>query len=105
MFIAAGLMAAAVPYSGKWKLNPARSDFGETTIAYEQMAGCEMKLTADGLSCTFKTDGKEEEGAQAKHCFLFMRAGVSKSLTNSASTFGNGLGDPEHKRLITSSNS
>jgi hypothetical protein len=59
LFAAAGLMAADAPYAGKWTLNPARSDFGDTTLAFEQMAGGEMKQTADGLSYTFKTDGKE----------------------------------------------
>jgi hypothetical protein len=35
------------------------SDFGETTVTYERMAGGQMKLTADGQSYTFKTDGKD----------------------------------------------
>lgn len=51
--------AADAPYIGKWKLNPAKSDFGETTVTYEQAAGGEMKMTADGQSYTFKTDGKD----------------------------------------------
>jgi len=56
---AASLLATDLPYSGKWKLNVAKSDFGETTVAYEQLAGGEIKVTADGLSYTFKADGKE----------------------------------------------
>src|SRR5437588_8645903 len=57
---AAALIAAGLPYQGKWKLNPAKSDFGETTVTYEQIAGGEMKVTADGQSYTFKPDdGKE----------------------------------------------
>ena len=56
---AAGVLAADLPYSGKWKLNVAKSDFGETTVTYEQLAGSEIKVTADGLSYTFKADGKE----------------------------------------------
>ncbi len=59
LFAAAGLMAAELPYAGKWKLNPAKSDFGNSTVTYEQMPGDEIKQTADGLSYTFKTDGKE----------------------------------------------
>lgn len=59
LFAAAGLMAAGLPYAGKWKLNPAKSYFGDTTLTYEQMPGGEMKQTTDGLSYTFKTDGKE----------------------------------------------
>lgn len=53
------LLAADPPYVGKWKLNPAKSDFGETTVTYEQMAGGEMKVTGDGQSYTFRTDGKD----------------------------------------------
>jgi hypothetical protein len=57
---ACGLGAAAdAPYVGKWKMNVAKSDFGESTIAYEQMPGGELKTTMDGQSYTFKTDGKD----------------------------------------------
>jgi len=56
---AAGLLAADLPYSGKWKLNVAKSDFGQTTVTYEQMTGGEVKFSADGVSYTFKADGKE----------------------------------------------
>src|SRR6476659_5139135 len=51
--------AADQPYTGKWKLNPAKSDFGETTVTYEKTPAGEVKLTADGQSYTFKADGKE----------------------------------------------
>ncbi len=51
--------AADPPYAGKWKMNAARSDFGSMTITYEQLAGGEIKCTADGQSFTFKTDGKD----------------------------------------------
>jgi hypothetical protein len=55
-----GLGAAAdAPYAGKWKMNVAKSNFGDTTVTYEQMSGGEMKTTADGQSYTFKTDGKD----------------------------------------------
>ena len=53
------LLAADPPYAGTWKLNPARSNFGETTVTYEEMAGGLMKVTADGQSYTFKADGQE----------------------------------------------
>jgi hypothetical protein len=57
---ACGLGAAAdAPYAGKWKMNVAKSDFGDTTITYEQMSGGEMKAIMDGLSYTFKADGKD----------------------------------------------
>ena len=58
-FVAAGLWAADPPYVGKWKLNPAKSDFGASTVTYEQSANGEIKTTADGQSFTFKADGKE----------------------------------------------
>jgi hypothetical protein len=51
--------AADAPYAGTWKMNVAKSDFGETTITYEQMSGGELKATMDGQSYTFKTDGKD----------------------------------------------
>jgi hypothetical protein len=52
-------LAADAPYAGKWKMNVAKSNFGDTTVTYEQMPGGEMKVTADGQSYTFKTDGKD----------------------------------------------
>lgn len=57
---ACGLSAAAdAPYVGKWKMNVAKSNFGDTTVTYEQTSGGEMKATMDGQSYTFKTDGKD----------------------------------------------
>jgi len=51
--------AAADPaYVGKWKLNTAKSDFGQLTATYEAVPGG-FKATMDGLSYTFTTDGKE----------------------------------------------
>lgn len=57
---AGGLWAATdAPYLGKWKMNVAKSNFGDTTVTYEQMSGGEMKATMDGQSYTFKTDGSD----------------------------------------------
>ncbi len=56
---APALLAGDPPYVGSWKLNPAKSDFGETTVTYQDMGGGEMKFTADGQSYTFKADGKD----------------------------------------------
>ncbi|MCU1236311.1 MAG: hypothetical protein JWP63_4278 [Candidatus Solibacter sp.] len=57
---ACGLGSAAdAPYAGKWKMNAAKTNFGESTVTYEQLPGGEMKATADGQSFTFKTDGKD----------------------------------------------
>jgi len=56
---AVALTAAEAPYAGKWKMNPAKSDFGETTVTYEQLNSGEIQGTADGLTFKFKTDGKD----------------------------------------------
>src|SRR6185295_8625826 len=51
--------AADPPYVGKWKMNPAKSDLGETTVTYEQLPSGEMQATQAGVSYKFKLDGKE----------------------------------------------
>jgi len=57
---ACGVSAAAeAPYAGTWKMNVAKSNFGDTTVMYESVSGGEMKATMDGQSYTFKTDGKD----------------------------------------------
>ena len=49
-----GLASAADPaYAGKWKMNLAKSNFGESTIMYEPVAGGAIKMTTDGQSYTF----------------------------------------------------
>jgi hypothetical protein len=53
------IAAADPPYAGKWKMNPAKSDFGETTITYEQLPSGEMQATTAGQSFKFKMDGKD----------------------------------------------
>jgi hypothetical protein len=50
---------ADLPYVGKWKMNPAKSDFGETTVTYQQLPSGEMQATIDGQSYTFKLDEKD----------------------------------------------
>src|SRR5262249_12839203 len=52
-------IAAEAPYAGTWKMNVAKSNFGEITMTYEKMPGGETKATMDGQSYTFKTDGKD----------------------------------------------
>ena len=42
-------------------MNAAKSDFGDTSVTYEQMPGGEIKATMDGQSYTFKTDGKDNK--------------------------------------------
>jgi hypothetical protein len=55
----ASLDAAGPAYVGKWKLNPAKSDFGSTTVTYTQLPSGETQCTVDGQSYNFKTDGKD----------------------------------------------
>ena len=40
----AAVAAADPPYVGKWKMNPAKSDFGQTTATYEQLPSGEMQF-------------------------------------------------------------
>lgn len=58
--LAIGTLAAAdAPYAGKWKMNPAKSDFGSTTITYAQLPSGEMQCTIDGQTYKFKMDGQD----------------------------------------------
>jgi hypothetical protein len=50
---------AGLPYAGKWKLNMAKNDFGQTTVTFAQTGSGEMQLTAAGQSYTFRVDGKD----------------------------------------------
>jgi hypothetical protein len=50
---------AESPFVGKWKLNLDKSQFAGTTMTVEQLPAGEMRLTAEGQSYTFKTDGTE----------------------------------------------
>lgn len=60
LFLAAtAALGADLPYAGKWKLNIAKSDFGETTVTYAQTASGQMQFTAVGQSYTFQVDGKD----------------------------------------------
>jgi hypothetical protein len=57
--IIAPAMAADLPYVGKWKVNLAKSDFGQTTITFESLPGGEWRTTAFGITYKFKMDGKD----------------------------------------------
>ena len=59
---AVALVAADASYVGKWKMNAARSDFGNTTITFAQAPSGGMQMTVDGQTYTFKTDGKDYDG-------------------------------------------
>jgi hypothetical protein len=52
-------MAADLPYVGKWKVNLAKSDFAQTTIAFENLVGGEWQTTAFGITYKFKMDGQD----------------------------------------------
>jgi hypothetical protein len=56
---ALALLAADAAYMGKWRLNPAKSDFGETTVTYEPLADRQLKITSQGQSYTVGVDGKD----------------------------------------------
>jgi hypothetical protein len=57
--LAATAAAADLPYAGKWKVNLAKSDFGQTTVTLESLPGGEWQSTAFGVTYKFKMDGKE----------------------------------------------
>ena len=52
-------LAADLPYVGKWKVNLAKSDFGQTTVTYESLPGGEWQTTAFGVTYKFKMDVKD----------------------------------------------
>jgi len=52
-------MAADPPYAGKWKMNLNKSDFGQTTLTIDSLAGGEWQATAFGVTSKFKMDGKD----------------------------------------------
>jgi hypothetical protein len=52
-------MAADLPYAGKWKVNLAKSDFGQTTVTLKNLPGGEWQTTAFGITYKFKMDGKD----------------------------------------------
>src|SRR5258707_4421638 len=57
--LASAALAAELPYAGKWKVNLAKSDFGQTTVTYESLPGGEWQTTAFGVTYKFKMDGNE----------------------------------------------
>ena len=60
VLLASSVAAQTSPaYVGKWKLNVAKSDFGQLTATYEAVPGGGFKATMDGVSYTFTLDGKE----------------------------------------------
>ncbi len=57
--IGVSVMAADLPYVGKWKLNLAKNDFGQTTVTIESLPGEEWQTSAMGISYKFRMDGAD----------------------------------------------
>jgi hypothetical protein len=57
--VVSAAMAADLPYAGKWKMNLAKSDFGQTTATFEALPGGEWQATAFGITYKFRMDGKD----------------------------------------------
>ena len=56
--VSAGI-AADLPHAGKWKINLAKSDFGQTSITFESLPGGEWQTTSFGVTYKFKMDAKD----------------------------------------------
>jgi len=57
--LVSAIFGANLPYVGKWKMNLAKSDFGQTTITYESLPGGEWRATGFGVTSKFKMDGQD----------------------------------------------
>jgi hypothetical protein len=57
--VIAPAMAADLPYAGKWKVNLAKSDYGQTTATFESLPAGEWQAIAFGITYKFKMDGKD----------------------------------------------
>jgi len=57
--VAVSLTAADLPWVGKWRINAAKSNFGEWTVSYAAAGPGEMQATTDGMTWKFKMDGKD----------------------------------------------
>jgi hypothetical protein len=55
----AATLAADLPHAGIWKMNPAKSDFGKSTVTITDSGSGEIQFLMDGQSYKFKTDGKD----------------------------------------------
>ena len=50
---------AALPFLGRWKFNPAKSDLQTTRLIFTQAPSGEMTMTMQGLTYSFRIDGTE----------------------------------------------
>lgn len=53
------MMAADAGYFGKWKIDAAKSDFGDTSFTLSQTSSGDLRYSADGQTYTFKVDGRD----------------------------------------------
>lgn len=59
LIIAAAHGSADAPYNGTWKLNAAKSDFGERTVEFSEEVNGSVTVTRAGQSYIVRTDGKD----------------------------------------------
>jgi len=63
LFLLIALASAApgsdMPFAGKWKVNLAKSDFGQMTVTIESLPGGEWQNSAFGITAKYKMDGKD----------------------------------------------
>jgi hypothetical protein len=59
LLVAKSDKADDLPYAGRWKLNVAKSDFGESTVTYAKAGSDEMQFTMAGQTYKFKVDGTD----------------------------------------------
>lgn len=57
--IATAALAGGLPHAGKWKVNLAKSDFGQIVMTIESLPADEWQATSFGVTYKFKMDGKE----------------------------------------------
>ena len=50
--VSVALVAADASYVGKWKMNVAKSDFGDTTVTFASAPSGGMQMTVDGQTVT-----------------------------------------------------
>src|SRR5215467_12621467 len=56
---ALALTADDLPFIGKWKMDPSRSDLTGTLITFESLPGGEWQSSSQGMTYKFKMDGRD----------------------------------------------
>jgi hypothetical protein len=57
--VVASAQTSTLPFLGRWKFNPAKSDLQTTRLVLAEAPGGDMRLTMGGMSYTFRVDGTE----------------------------------------------